>query len=381
MSSSGIEPQCLLSSNPMLFPDAYNTSPALPGLGALGNAETMRGTKRKAHEKVKLFRQVIAGHKEVYGTYDVETGSACVVNKHVSYEVIFWHLQGRQPYVICLLDGDRTRTAVAVFDDEDLRPPTEFVAACRGYGILAYVERRKSKGYRVWVFFPEPGVPSAKARLVMQHLLGEIGHPSTDVFPKQDSFNTSDGHDSFILAPLFGRAVPEGRTVFLDLGNGAKPYPNQWDFLDNIKSVSEALLDDIIRVNKLNRRGGDQASIAVPSTNHKVCTIGLPICAQRILAEGVAQNQRFACFRLAVSLQQAGLPHDMAIRVLTAWATKNKPKDGKPIITHEEITEQIDSAYAKGYRGHRCNQPAVSPFCSKDCVLHRERHGNSPSGG
>jgi hypothetical protein len=62
-------------------------------------------------------------------------------------------------------------------------------------------------------------------------------------------------------------------------------------------------------------------------------------------AEGVADHQRVACFRLAVHLKKAGLPRDLALACLRAWASKNHPARDKRIITPAEIAGQVDSAY------------------------------------
>jgi len=59
---------------------------------------------------------------------------------------------------------------------------------------------------------------------------------------------------------------------------------------------------------------------------------GLPPCARKILAEGVSAYQRVSCFRLAVHLKRNGIPYDLVVAVLKAWAKKNRPADGKGVI-------------------------------------------------
>ena len=48
----------------------------------------------------------------------------------------------------------------------------------------------------------------------------------------------------------------------------------------------------------------------------------LPICAQKILENGVTYDQRIACFRLAVNLKRIGIPPDIIIGALLSWRHK-----------------------------------------------------------
>ncbi|MBP7937685.1 MAG: hypothetical protein KA354_23845 [Phycisphaerae bacterium] len=167
-------------------------------------------SSRSTQDKLILLQRFFSGLPDVYGTYDPDTGHAWQVKSSVTREVLLAHLIGRQPYGVYLLTGEMTRAVAADFDDEDLNPPMEFVAAARHYGISAYVECSKSKGYHVWIFFGESGVPARKARLVVHHILCEIQKPRSEVFPKQDAIDTAVTCGNFINAPLFSRLVGRG---------------------------------------------------------------------------------------------------------------------------------------------------------------------------
>lgn len=268
-----------------------------------------------------------------------------------------------------LLTGDRTRAVVADFDSEDASPPREFVATATHYGIPAYIERSKSKGYHVWTFFRQQGVLAAKARLVVRHILAEIGGSNREVFPKQDVLPPGSGtYGNFINAPLLGRLVPRGRTVFVKAGEPMEPYLNQWEFLDGIERVSEETLDEIIEVNELvvgkeaaHTRSQSLGVFQLPET--------LPPCAVRMLEEGVTAYQRVSCFRLAVHLRKVGLPLDIALAPLSEWAKKNHPEEGKGVITPLEIRGQTTSAYLREYNGCGCEDPAVAPYCDPACPI------------
>ena len=325
---------------------------------------------RTTQQKLTLFRACFTGLTRVYGTYDLRTGRVRQMKKPVTDEVVLRHLKGDQPYGVYLLVRDRIRAIAVDFDKDDLDPPVTFLTAARSYGFFAYIERSKSKGYHVWMFFGREGVLAAKARRVVQHILDEIGAPDTEIFPKQDRLDALAQYGNFINAPLFGRLASEGRTVFLDPQNPTRPYPDQWNMLANITRISESALDEIIEINDLLCLDNN-----LPEQEHrrKAATgqfaLGLAPCAQRMLSEGVSEYQRVACFRLGLHLKKAGIPEDIAITALDAWAKKNRPRNNKRILTHAEIIEQTRHAYAGRYRRCGCEDPAIMPFCDARCPL------------
>ena len=333
---------------------------------------------RNSAAKLALFRACFSGLPHAYGTYDLATGCARQVKQPVTDEVLRAHLQGRQPYGVYLLERDRTRAVVADFDFADLQPVVDFVAPARQYGLQAYIERSKSKGHHVWLFFAPPGVPAAQARAVVRRVLEEIRQPGVEVFPKQDRLAARCRYGNFIYAPLFGASVPRGRTVFLDPRHGLTPSTDQWQFLEEIVRVKEEQLDEIIEINELDQSGNGAGGEPPRASGNVHPAFGLPPCAQRMLTEGVSDYQRVACFRLAVQLKKAGLPKDLAVAALKAWAAKNRPAGEKRVITEDEIRAQVTGAYSRDYRSFGCGDPAVAPYCDPDCSLHRGRQESVP---
>ena len=166
--------------------------------------------------KIKIFKELFSGLKNAYGTYNPKTGQAWQEKDPVTDKVILDHLTGRKPYGIYLLVNNRIRAIAVDFDTKDQLPPMEFLSSAKHYGITAYIERSKSKGHHVWMFFNNQGVLAAKARMVVRHILDEIEQPDTEVFPKQDEIAGNVMFGNFINAPLFGALVPNGKTVFVD---------------------------------------------------------------------------------------------------------------------------------------------------------------------
>jgi len=327
-----------------------------------------RPINHKQRGKIALFRSLFRGLPHVYGTYDPASGRSFQVKAPVTDGVIFDHLTGRKPYGVYLLVQDRTRAVAVDFDVDDSAGPQAFVRAAKHYGLPAYVERSKSKGYHVWIFFVER-VLAWRARAVARRILEDIHEPGTEVFPKQDRLGGATLYGSFINAPLFGALVPQGRTVFVDPLT-FDPYPDQWGLLKSVQKVGEAVLEALIELNNMQPAPAPQPLPTVQEPNGKG-TFTLPPCAQRMFRDGVSQFQRVSCFRLAVHLKRVGLPYDVTVAALKTWALKNRPKAGKQVITEREILAQVSCAFGRDYRGFGCETEAIEPFCDPVCPVRR----------
>jgi len=85
---------------------------------------------------------------------------------------------------VYLLTGVTTRALAVDFDQERLELPVSYGAAASRCGLSAYIERSKSKGYHVWMFFASKGVPSYKVRRVAKRILAEMDAPDTEEDPR-----------------------------------------------------------------------------------------------------------------------------------------------------------------------------------------------------
>ncbi len=317
--------------------------------------------------RVVLFRERFSGRCDAYGTFDLTSGRAYQCKRMVDDQVLRRHIGGVRPYGVYLLVHDRTRATVVDIDLPDLQLARDFIGGARQYGLSVYVERSKSKGHHIWMFHSRAGVTAAKSRRVVRHILDEIRQPTLEVFPKHDRLAAHTPFGNFILAPLYGSLVRQGRTVFMRPDDLTKPHEDQWGFLARVELVRESQLDEIIALNELDdARPATDRSVSSPQLDR---TAGLPRCAQRMLSEGVRQLQRVSCFRLAVALKLAGLPLDATLAVLRSWACRIRPSDGKRLITPAEIEQQASCAYDPRYRSYGCEDQAVRAFCDPHCPI------------
>jgi hypothetical protein len=332
---------------------------------------------RNTEEKVRLFRARFSGLEHIYGTYDPGSGRSWQVKQPVTDAVVLDHLRGKRPLGIYLLTGTHTRAVVVDYDTDEPDLPVEFANRAAHYGIDAYIETSKRKGFHVWMFFESEGVSAAKARAVARHIVEEAGHKA-EVFPKQDVIDLSQGYGNFINLPLFAPLVIQGRTVFVDPKNGLRPVPNQWQYIEQMKFVQEFLLDEIIEVNEI-RVGSPEIREVPRSLGTFQPAWALPPCVRRMFEEGVSENQRVSCFRLAVHLRRIGLPFDVVVAALQQWATKNRPQQGKRVIARDEIKAQAAAAFLKDYRGSGCEDPAVNAYCDESCRVFQRRGNPTPA--
>lgn len=331
----------------------------------------MKTNDSTVQQKIKVFRSFFCGLDHVYGTYDSESGKAKIIKRHVTDNVVYNHLKGIQPYGVYLLRGDKTKAAAIDFDSLDTFLPLSLIKRAKHYGVPCYVERSKSKGFHVWLFFEERGVLASKARTVIFHLLDEVECPPTEVFPKQDRLTPQKPYGNFINAPLFGALVPQGKTVFVDPDNSFEPYPDQWSVLRHIQRIPEQHLDEMIEVNQLIIPNPDSKTHPAKGSNTINTGLALLPCARSMLEQGVAEYQRVACFRLAIHLKKIGFPQDIAVSILKTWSKKNRPIHGKQPIAETEIIEQTNAAYQNSYHSYGCEEPAMRSFCVESCPVYK----------
>lgn len=308
------------------------------------------------------------------------SGKARCVKEALGDVVYLDHLRGRRPLGIYPLVEDRVWFAVIDLDEPDPEPVCELVRLGQGLGLNPLVEVSKSKGFHLWFFADDNGWPAALIRALLRWMTSEINKPAIEVFPKQDRLGP-EGFGNFIYLPLDGRLVPQARTVFVEPTRWMPPVQDQWDTLASRSRYSADHLKRITTDLGLHEHPVGRGMEDSPATQHAAAPkhgsatqpsgtgYGLPPCARRMLAEGVTEQQRVVCFRLAVHLWRIGVPEDLARVLLGAWAKKNQPTCGKRVITPEEIASQTRDGYSGRYRGYGCADPVIAQYCEGRCPV------------
>mgnify|MGYP006312319555 FL=1 len=156
----------------------------------------MRRRKRDNNYKINLFMSYFTGLKTAYGSYDPKTGKYFVQKQPVTKSVIYQHLKGEQPYGFYLLTGSRTNVGVIDFDEPDFEKPQQLHQLAREWSFPVYIERSKSKGHHVWMFFDEQGVEAQKVRILLTWMLSQIAEETIEVFPDRKSTRLNSSHYS-----------------------------------------------------------------------------------------------------------------------------------------------------------------------------------------
>jgi len=181
------------------------------------------------------FASLFAGSWDAYGTEeggcDRDTSTA---NYH---DRILMHLAGTRPmgvYPMHVLNHEWVVNWGCIDFDEGEEASLAYArnvhAVLREFGITAWVERSRSKGYHVWVFLDEP----VEASIVRTALLGAcqvVGAPTKEINPKQTSL--SEGQlGNYVRLPYPGATAednpfpPDRRTMIVPTDGGSMPL--QW---------------------------------------------------------------------------------------------------------------------------------------------------------
>lgn len=128
------------------------------------------------------------------------------------------HLDGlRHPNdslgVYPLTDAGLVRWVGADLDDRSEASAWKVADALEAHGVRPYVERSKSKGYHVWVFFEE-WVPAYAARALMRRATAEAGI-ACEIFPKQDAVTVETPYGNFMHLPYYGHPSAQGGRFFV----------------------------------------------------------------------------------------------------------------------------------------------------------------------
>ena len=182
--------------------------------------------------------------------------------KPLEYEDIYRHLEGKNPDgqdvigAYAILADNTCNFLCADFDDKSCehgynKDVLAYVRVCKDWDIPCSIERSRSgNGAHVWIFFEQP-LPASKARRLGNTILTEAMERSgwmtfksyDRFFPNQDRL-PEGGFGNLVALPLQGKARKEGNSVFVN--ENFIFYEDQWDYLLQIKRISETTVDAIL---------------------------------------------------------------------------------------------------------------------------------------
>ncbi|PMC35750.1 restriction endonuclease subunit R [Bacillus sp. UMB0899] len=235
---------------------------------------------QKIQERLTMFKKLFKGREDVYAVrWESSTSGksgyspACEYEWHptickkpsikcnqcqhrkllpLTDKVLYDHLTGKTTIGIYPLLENETCWFLAVdFDKKSWQDDTKaFFQTCEKLEVPANIERSRSgNGCHIWIFFETP-IPASLARKLGFRLLEqtlesrfEIGMDSYDrLFPNQNTL-PKGGFGNLIALPLQGLPRKKDNSVFVD--EHFHPYPDQWDFLFNLKKMKE---EEVIQV-------------------------------------------------------------------------------------------------------------------------------------
>lgn len=306
--------------------------------------------------KVKLFRRLFQGRNDVYpvrwtSPKTGKTGYSPVCANEwrhgvcdkprikcgdcsnslyvpVTDDVVFRHLKGEVTAgVYPLLPGDLCYFLAIDFDEEDWREDARAVMqTCIANGLPAELEiSRSGEGAHLWIFFAS-ATPARDVRRLGTALISatcartrQLKLASYDrLFPNQDTM-PKGGFGNLIALPLQKHPRELGRSVFVDAN--LQPLPDQWEFLESIKPLPQAVIETVLTKLVGDRHPLDIAYAEVAEENSD--TPWMLVAKPSIKIPGVLPKAMLATIAGQLFIEKAGLPQPLMNRLIRLAAFQN----------------------------------------------------------
>lgn len=295
-------------------------------------------------EQVQKFADLFQGRDDVFGVL-LKDGSTKSVRMPLTLARYTRHLTEPDSSLgVYPLRDDGTCSFVVADIDKDDYALALCVAA--ELNVPAWIERSKSKGHHVWVFFATP-TPAIAARRFMQGALDRAGTGKSEIFPKQDKLDVG-AIGNFIHLP-YAASAPTGRRVVL--GSGNTPY-SLAEFLWAVSGNLVTLPDD--------------APLVAPKPKDKK---RLPV---------VEQQPRPACMQAIVDAPNdvgQGYRNEALMRLAAYEITTAQSPDAYELVKQVgddmglplgEINHVLKMNEKGGYE-YGCNRKREIPLCEAAC--------------
>lgn len=167
---------------------------------------------------LERFAFIFQGRTDVAGIFDPRTSQTYTKHEPVTLSTYQRHIDGTESLGIFPLRDDNTvRWSCIDVDTQDLDLALRLRAFLATHNVNSYIERTKSKGYHVWVFWSHD-VPASWVRRLFRATLTAAGAPpKTELFPKQDAILSPGKVGNFVNLPYDGRLVDK-RVMIEDTG-------------------------------------------------------------------------------------------------------------------------------------------------------------------
>lgn len=301
------------------------------------------------NDLAKRFFLLFVSNTRSSGRYDARRDRAWQEEEPLRLEHINDHLAGKMGCGgIPIHDDDTCYWAAIDIDnhdddsgaDIDIKAIDDSIAS---HKLPLIAVRSKSGGVHAYLFLTKAH-PAARVQAVMKKWAGMLGHPDSEVFPKQKKLvKTGDGEKQFgnwINFPYFNAKETNRYAVH----HGKKLSLADFIELAEKKKATEKELHG-------------EAFVEHPDA---------PPCVQRMLVNGVAQGHRNeAIYNITVYLKKA-FPE----RAEELARTANSTVFFKP-LAKAELTRTINSALRKDCH-YRCNEEPSKTLCDRETCTQRK---------
>ena len=263
----------------------------------------------------KAFATLFRGRTDAWGALPAKCNHEQVTTAHY-----YNHLKGKVSLGIYpLLDHGTCFWAAADLDQpgtapwhngpDDAMPAVMLMEALGYYGVNQglFLEKTKSKGWRVWLFFSAP-VPAKHVRRLFCAALGRAGLPlSLEIFPKQD----------FVSEPTPDNPFPVGNYVHLPYFGGGPSGERGGRVMVDPKTLIPIPVGDFLRLHRFPADALPLVLENLPQAETKQPLGHAPEEIVGMLSRPLTVGERRpTLIKLAGYLRYRGIPEEVAVALL-----------------------------------------------------------------